>query len=259
MPRTTFTHLYDTYEEAAQAVQQLEAHGIPHADISIVSNDPTTRPTDTTYAGDLPYDNSIAAGPSVVPGAVPGVVPGIAPVVPPMTARTGDYATNDDLREYAGDDVEDERETGTAAGTGATLGTVIGGGAGLLAGLGALAIPGVGPVVAAGWLIASLTGAGAGAGVGGLLGSLIGHGVHHDDAHVYSEGVRRGGTVVAVQAEEADAARISQLLETLDPVDVQSRRADYASTGWSGYDPAAPGYTSTEVEAERARVRGGNI
>uniref|UniRef100_UPI0038CBFCDA general stress protein n=1 Tax=Falsiroseomonas oryzae TaxID=2766473 RepID=UPI0038CBFCDA len=51
----------------------------------------------------------------------------------------------------------------TGAATGATLGTVIGGGAGLLAGLGALAIPGVGPVVAAGWLIATLTGAGAGA------------------------------------------------------------------------------------------------
>jgi len=179
--------------------------------------------------------------------------------MPPLAGRTGEYATDADMREYADTDVEDEQESGTAAGTGATLGTVIGGGAGLLAGLGALAIPGVGPVVAAGWLIASLTGAGAGASVGGLLGSLLGHGVHHDDAHVYSEGVRRGGTVLAVQVEEADAARISQLLDTMEPVDVRSRRADYASTGWSSYDPAAPGYTAAEVEAERARIRGGNI
>src|SRR5689334_3503522 len=56
-----------------------------------------------------------------------------------------------------------ERRTGTGAGTGASAGAVIGGGAGLLAGLGMLAIPGVGPVVAAGWLVATLAGAGVGA------------------------------------------------------------------------------------------------
>jgi len=57
----------------------------------------------------------------------------------------------------------------TGAGTGATLGTVVGGATGLLTGLGLLAIPGVGPVVAAGWLVATVTGAGIGAAAGGLM------------------------------------------------------------------------------------------
>jgi len=68
--------------------------------------------------------------------------------------------------------VSADHSESTGAGTGATIGTVLGGGAGLLAGIGALAIPGVGPVVAAGWLVAALTGAGVGAASGGLLGTL---------------------------------------------------------------------------------------
>src|SRR5258708_815427 len=87
-------------------------------------------------------------------------------------------------------------DAGTAAGTGATIGTVLGGGAGLLAGLGMLAIPGIGPVVAAGWLVATAVGAGVGAASGGLIGSLVGAGVSENEAHVYAEGVRRGGTLV---------------------------------------------------------------
>lgn len=67
---------------------------------------------------------------------------------------------------------------------------MLGGGAGLLAGLSSLAIPGVGPVVAAGWLITTLTGAGVGAAAGGLLGSLTGAGVEEAGAKGYAE---RGG------------------------------------------------------------------
>ena len=73
---------------------------------------------------------------------------------------------------------------GSGAGIGAVLDTLVGGGAGLLAGIGAIPIPGVGPVVAAGWLVAALTGAGVGAAAGGLLGSLAGAGVHAADAHI---------------------------------------------------------------------------
>ena len=72
------------------------------------------------------------------------------------TAETGDAA-----KESAQDSAKD------GTGAGATLGTVAGGAAGLLAGLGLIAIPGVGPVVAAGWLVATLTGAGIGAAAGG--------------------------------------------------------------------------------------------
>ena len=131
-------------------------------------------------------------------------------------------------------------ETGTGAGTGATLGTIVGGGAGLLAGLGALAIPGLGPVVAAGWLIATLTGAGVGAAAGGLLGGLTGAGVSEEDANVYAEGVRRGGTLVTVRADDARAAEVEGILARHNPVDVGARGEEYRASGWSRYDETAP-------------------
>lgn len=130
------------------------------------------------------------------------------------------------------------------AGTGATVGTVIGGGAGLLAGLGMLAIPGIGPVVAAGWLIATVTGAGMGAAGGGLLGSLVGAGVSETDAHVHAEGVRRGGTLVTVRAEDTQAAMVESMLDKANAVDTTSRGDVYRQEGWSRFDEAAPAYRS---------------
>ena len=142
---------------------------------------------------------------------------------------------------------------GTGAGTGATLGTVLGGGAGLLAGIGAMAIPGVGPVVAAGWLISTLTGAGIGAavvgGVGGLVGSLTHAGVPEHDAHVYAEGVRRGGSLVTVKTDETRAAAAEQILNGRSYVDPTARRAEYASTGWERFDDKAPAYVPTAASS----------
>jgi hypothetical protein len=144
----------------------------------------------------------------------------------------------------------------TGGGTGATLGTVLGGGAGLLAGLGMLAIPGVGPIVAAGWLVATLAGAGVGAAAGGLLGSLTGAGVSEADAHTYSEGVRRGGSLVTVRADAAMTDKINAVLDGRTPVDPAVRRTEYEKTGWTGFDPAAPAYTADQVVTERrSRVR----
>jgi len=151
-------HSYDTYDHAVRAVNALEAAGVPHDDISLVSGD-KNRSVATTVAGD-----------------------------------TAD-------------------KTATGTGTGASIGTLLGGGAGLLAGLGALAIPGVGPVVAAGWLIATLTGAGVGAAAGGLLGSLTGAGVDEADAKTYAEHVGRGGTLVTVRASDTMASQVEYILE----------------------------------------------
>ena len=125
--------------------------------------------------------------------------------------------------------------TGAATGTGAVAGTLLGGGAGLLAGIGALAIPGVGPVVAAGWLVATLTGAGVGAAAGGLVGSLTGAGVSREEANVYAEGVKRGGSLVTVRADEADAPRIEQILAKRGSGDWQQRRTAYGDN-WTGFD-----------------------
>ena len=138
----------------------------------------------------------------------------------------------------AGDiDTDLDAEEGAAAGAG--VGAVAGGGAGLLAGLGALAIPGIGPVVAGGWLLATAIGALAGAAVGGaaggLLGALANAGVPEEQAHVYAEGVRRGGTLVSVRADETRADSIAAILRHADGVDIDARRADYLAEGWPAY------------------------
>jgi hypothetical protein len=137
------------------------------------------------------------------------------------------------------DAASDHDDTANGAGTGATIGTVLGGGAGVLAGIGALAIPGLGPIVAAGWLVAALTGAGAGAAAGGLLGSLVGAGVEERDAHVYSEGLRRGGSLVTVRTDDSRAAEAEAIMARHNPVDTTTREADYRSGGWTGYQDDA--------------------
>lgn len=125
-----------------------------------------------------------------------------------------------------------ETEAGDGAAAGAGLGVLAGGTGGLLAGLGLIAIPGVGPVVAAGWLAAMAAGAAAGGVAGGLVGALAGSGVSKDEAELYTEGVRRGGVLVAVQ--DADAVTIRSILVSNGAVDINARRGDYLS------DPDAP-------------------
>jgi hypothetical protein len=99
---------------------------------------------------------------------------------------------------------------GTA--TGAVTGGVIGGTLGLLAGIGALAIPGVGPLIAAGPIMATLAGAGAGGAVGGLVGALAGMGIPEYEAKRYEGAVKDGGTLLSVHcdtSEQVDAAKAS--------------------------------------------------
>lgn len=145
------------------------------------------------------------------------------------------------------------------AGTGAGIGAVAGGAGGLLAGLGMLAIPGVGPVVAAGWLAATAAGAVAGGVVGGAAGGLIGamieSGVPEKEAHMYAEGIRRGGAVVAAKIEEEKLVAAQSILDRSRTVDVGVRGQAYASDGWSRFDEGAAPYTAEQIAAERARYR----
>jgi len=151
--------------------------------------------------------------------------------------------------------VKEGNETGPGAGTGAAVGAVVGGAGGVLAGLGMLAIPGVGPVVAAGWLVSAAVGAVGGAAVGGagggLIGAMIGNGVPEQDAHVYAEGVRRGGTLVTVRVEEAMVPTAEAILQKYREVDPRSRSQAYRAGGWSRFDENAPAYTEAELEEER--------
>jgi len=99
---------------------------------------------------------------------------------------------------------------GTA--TGVTTGGVIGGTLGLLAGIGALAIPGVGPLIAAGPIMATLAGVGVGGAVGGVVGALVGMGIPEFEAKRYEGAVKDGGTLLSVHcdtSEEIDTAKAS--------------------------------------------------
>ena len=146
-----------------------------------------------------------------------------------------------------------EVENLSEAGPGAGLGAVVGGGAGLLTGLGLLAIPGLGPVVAIGWLASTALGAAAGAATGGIIGALIDSGESEETAHVYSEAVRRGGTLVTVRSEESESATVQAILDQHSPIDPGTRKADYRSQGWTNFDPAAPAFKPTDTDVERMR------
>ncbi|MDO7841930.1 hypothetical protein Q5H94_06305 [Sphingomonas sp. CA1-15] len=185
--------MFDHYGDARRAVQDLEAAGVPHRDISIVGHD-----------------------------------------------KDGPAA-----------------EAAEDAGKGAGIGAAVGGVGGLLAGLGLLAIPGIGPVVAAGWLAATAAGAAGGAVIGaaagGLVGALTHAGVPEKDAHVYAEGVRRGGTLVTAKVDEPLVPTARNILSDDRTVNVADRRQAYEAQGWSKFDGAAPAYTDDAIAAERSR------
>lgn len=189
----TLTGLFDNYDDAADAVGELEATGVPRSDISIIANN-----RDNWYQ-----------------------------------ARQSD----------AGED----------AATGAGVGAVIGGAGGLLTGLGVMAIPGVGPVVAAGWLAATAAGVVAGAVAGGAAGGIIGglteSGVDESDAHVYAEGVRRGGTLVTAKVDDNLVPNAEEILRS-GSVDLAERRRTYEAGGWTGFDPDAGDYASDEIDRD---------
>lgn len=186
-----------TFEDrmAAQtAVERLRAAGVPAADISMIVRD--TEPA----APPLPATGSYAGT-----GAL-GVNPARRDVEPVLATRV--------------EDDEDEVETVTAedysaAATGAATGGLIGGIGGLLIGLGALALPGFGPVLAAGPLAAALGGAAIGAATGGLIGALVDVGVPEEYATTYATHVERGHVLLTVRRSETDSPSASQVRDIL--------------------------------------------
>lgn len=142
---------------------------------------------------------------------------------------------------------ESGTEAEEGAGIGATGGAVLGGLAGLLVGLGVLTIPGIGPVVAAGSLATVLgstaLGAGIGAAAGGLVGALVGAGIPEEEANVYAESIRRGGTLVMVQvASDEEADRAAEIMDRYNVVDIDERGRTYRESGWERFDASATSY-----------------
>ena len=172
-----------------------------------------------------------------------------------ILVSNADSAYDEKTKSFPDRDLDGKDDRAEGAATGGGVGAAIGGTAGLLAGLGLMAIPGVGPVVAAGWLVAALTGAAVGGATGGIIGALSQQaGVSDEEANVYAEGLRRGGALVSAKVDDADAARIQAIMDR-SSVRVADRAAAYRKSGWTKYDPAAQPYTRDEVIRERSLYR----
>ena len=122
----------------------------------------------------------------------------------------------------------------TGAASGATIGGTLGGAAGLLAALGSFTIPGIGPVIGAGWLLATSVGAAVGASAGGVLGALIGAGVSKDQASIYVESIRQGGTLVAARVADDKVPEVQEIMQRRKTIDVavpvRERRVETTTT-----------------------------
>lgn len=121
---------------------------------------------------------------------------------------------------------------GTA--TGASSGMVIGGALGWLAGIGALAIPGIGPFIAAGPIVTALAGAGAGGALGGIIGALVGMGIPEYEAKRYEGRIRSGGILMSVHCDNSEwVGRAKQILRDTGAEDIGSAgeaAADFAQS-----------------------------
>lgn len=158
-----------------------------------------------------------------------------------------------------GTDVDTLPSDGSATGTGASVGATVGGAAGLLTGLGLMAIPGVGPLVAAGWLATTAAGAVAGgltgAAAGGVVGALTDNGIDKADADTYAEALRRGAILISVRATDAHQDHVRSVMDSSRPADLAMRRRGWEQEGWTSYDPASGPYTPEQRRAELDRYR----
>lgn len=140
----------------------------------------------------------------------------------------GEYSDYVD-EDYTADD------TSSVAVDGAGIGAVLGGLAGLVVGMGAITLPVLGPVIAAGPIVSTLVGMGVGAATGGILGALVDVGVPEAEAEYYAEGIRRGGVLVVLETDEGRAQEAAAVMERHNPIDVEQRAARWREEGWSGF------------------------
>jgi len=144
------------------------------------------------------------------------------------------------------DNAHTTEHTGNAIGKDALVGAEIGGVAGLLMAITGFAIPGLGWIAGAGWLMAMILGAGTGAVIGGLVGALTQVGVPEEDAAHYNEGVRRGGTLLAVKAQDNVAHRVAEIMGDDGAVNIDERAEAYRK---EGFTPATTTATGTAQSA----------
>jgi hypothetical protein len=141
-------------------------------------------------------------------------------------------ANNETEQHVRRDAIDTHSSMGHAVTKDAGVGAEIGGVLGLLAGISTVAVPGLGFLAGAGWLAGMFAGAGIGAIAGGLVGVLTHVGVPARDAAYYAEGIRRGGTLIAVRVEDNAASNIARILNNAGAVNIEERAASYRSEGF---------------------------
>jgi hypothetical protein len=274
----TIVGSFDSFDEANQVARELMDDGFRDRDVSVVASNLRRTPSGTgtssgAYAG-APADTStgVAGGGSMLDeaglrtstgftnpagtGKMPGerAVAETGTTAEHYTRSAADNAVTEDgaglTRPGLARDGDADDTSGAAAG--AVTGGVVGGAAGLAASLMGLAIPGIGPIIAAGPIVATLTGAGVGAVAGGLIGGLTDMGVSRPDAEYYAEQVRRGGALVTVRADDARAERAADIMRAHGAIDIERRAEQWRAHGWTGFDESAAPYTAEDIDRERA-------
>jgi uncharacterized membrane protein len=211
--RKTYIALYQSLEDARDAINALRDFGIRHENISLIAND--------------------------------------------IQGEYSRYLDENDVMRLNVDEIAGERQIDDeSASRTASLGALIGGLTGLLAGLNALLIPGVGPVIAAGPVLAALAGAGIGALTGGIIGGLVNEGIPKPFAEAYAEALKRGNSLVLVHAVPEQEKDVIAILQRYHPVDMEKRRLMWQEEGWAGYAADAGPYSPEEIEKERSRSQG---
>ena len=282
----TIVGSFDSFDEANQVARELMDEGFRASDVSVVASNVQSRVhsgTGTSSGASLnaPADTSTGVagtgtmlegtGTRTSTGFTNDTGTGTMPGMGPDTARhidattTGEHYTptaadNALTEDGAGltDRVRDRDggvDDASGAAAGAVTGGVVGGAAGLAASLMGLAIPGIGPIIAAGPIVSLLTGAGVGAVAGGLIGGLTDMGVSETDAAYYAEAVRRGGALVTVRTDDARAERAAEVMRAHGAVDIERRVERWREHGWTGFDGNARPYTPEEIDREREGYR----
>jgi hypothetical protein len=241
----TIVGSFDSFDEAKRVARDLMDEGFRDSDVNVVASNvrgeysaagstaglagtsATTGMTGVTGATTTDYTRNRAAADST------------------LTTDGGGLTDRDRVRDR---DVADDA---SGAATGAVTGGVVGGAAGLAASLMGLAIPGIGPIIAAGPIVATLSGAGVGAVAGGLIGGLTDLGVSKTDAEYYAESVRRGGALVTVRADDSRAERAADIMRDHGAIDIERRADQWKQRGWTGWNEKAAPYTTADLDRDR--------
>jgi hypothetical protein len=241
----TIVGSFDSFDEAKRVARDLMDEGFRDSDVNVVASNvrgeysaagstaglagtsATTGMTGVTGATTTEYTRNRAAADST------------------LTTDGGGLTDRDRVRDR---DVADDA---SGAATGAVTGGVVGGAAGLAASLMGLAIPGIGPIIAAGPIVATLSGAGVGAVAGGLIGGLTDLGVSKTDAEYYAESVRRGGALVTVRADDSRAERAADIMRDHGAIDIEHRADQWKQRGWTGWNEKAAPYTTADLDRDR--------